>query len=195
MVEGKKRKEFAPGISDPERFEPLPSVKNPQQWKSVIHKHDAFRAGTHFDLRLLEPKTDNLHSWALRKLPKPGEKALAVLQPTHSAEYMTFKGVIPKGYGAGPVGIHSKKSVTVLKSDPKKISFKRGRELYTLVKTKGMGKKDWLLLNRTKTAAAGAGASNDIVAMLFTNLLRGTKLDTAVREMRHVGRGKRIQRG
>lgn len=180
MAEVKKRKEFAPGISDPERFEPLPSLKKPQQWKSVVHEHLALRAGKHWDLRLLQPGTDNLHSWALRKLPKPGEKALAILQPTHSASYRTFSGVIAKGYGAGRVKVHSKKSVTVLKSDPKKISFKRGLELYTLVKTKGMGKKDWLLLNRTKTAAAG-GASNDIVAMLFTKLLRGTRLDTAVR--------------
>jgi len=178
---------FAPGIYDPKRSEVIPTVTKPERWKSVIHQHKAFKAGPHFDLRLLEPGTDNLHSWALRKLPKPGEKALAVLQPTHSADYIGFKGVIPKGYGAGSVGIHSKKSVKVIKAEPGKISFERGKELFTLVKTKPKGKrdKDWLLINRTKQASAGGGggigSSGGIVALLFTNLLRGTKLSKIVK--------------
>jgi hypothetical protein len=177
-----QKKEFAPGILDPHRFEPIPIVADAQRWKSVIHLHKAFRAGPHFDLRLLEPGTDNLHSWALRKMPKPGEKALAIQQPTHSEEYRTFKGVIPKGYGAGAVDVHSKKSVKVLSSGPDKVTFEMGKELFTLVKTK-RGEKDWLLLNRTKEAqAAGTGfpgspmGANDVIAPLLASLLKGKKL-------------------
>lgn len=171
---------FAPGIPDRNRSEAIPTVTKPERWKSVIHKHRAKKAGPHFDLRLLEPGTDNLHSWALRKLPTPGQKALAVQQPTHSADYIGFKGVIQKGYGAGSVGIHSKTSVKVIKSEPGKISFTRGKELFTLVKTKGKRERDWLLLNRTKTASAGGGVGAgsggaDVVALLMAGLLKGTK--------------------
>jgi hypothetical protein len=186
-----KRKEFAPGIPDKERFEPIPTVPKTETWDSVIHKHDAFRAGRHFDLRLLEPKSDNLHSWALRRMPKPGEKVLAVHQPTHTADYIDFKGTIPKGYGAGPVNVHKRTKVKVHKASPSRITFQMGPGLYTLVHTKGKGKKDerhWLLINRTKTAqsASGVGAGpNDILALAFAKKLKGTDLQRIVEEMRN----------
>ena len=165
--------EFAPGIKDRSRFEPLPTVTAPASWTSVIHQHDAFKAGRHFDLRLQEPGTDNLHSWALRKLPGPGEKALAILQPTHSAGYAGFQGVIPKGYGAGPVRIQSKGKVRVVKSDPHKITFEMRQQLYTLVKTEGGRGEDWLLINRTKEAQA---ATARLLPEIMTKLISGQPL-------------------
>jgi hypothetical protein len=176
------KKEYAPGIPDSTRFEPIPSVTKPSKWDSVIHRHAAFKAGLHFDFRLHEPGTENLHSWALRKLPGPGEKALAIQQPTHSADYKTFEGVIPKGYGAGAVGIESNKKVEILNASPDKITFQMGKDLFTMVKTKGYKERAWLLINRTvpMPKKAGAAGADDILPLLFTNLLKGTRLSKTV---------------
>lgn len=174
-----EKNEFAPGIYDRNRFEPIPTVTTPEKWKTVTHEHLAFKAGKHFDLRLLEPGTDNLHSWALRKMPKPGEKVLAVQQPTHAAAYLTYKGVIPKGYGAGAVNIHHKGTVEILNASPSKITFQRGGELFTLVKTKGPKDLSWLLLNR---GAAAEKTAEDVLAMICSKLLQGSSLQTIRRD-------------
>jgi len=74
-----------------------------KQYKYVIHKHAAYKAGLHYDLRI-EKDNKKLDSWAVRKGPpeKPGEKRLAVKQPVHKSWWLTFKGEIPKGeYGGG----------------------------------------------------------------------------------------------
>lgn len=180
--------EFAPGISDRNRFEPLPTVAKPQVWKALVHRHDAFVAGSHLDLRLQEPGTDNLHSWALRRLPRPGEKSLAVLQPTHAAEYASFEGVIPKGYGAGAVRIDQKGKAKIVKSEPDKISFEMKGQLFTLVRT---GKEDdgkkWLLLNRTKLAmgAPMGPGPNDLLGVALAGKLKGTANQKTVKEITH----------
>ena len=173
--------EFAPGIPDKGRFEPIPVVSETEKWKSVVHRHDAFKAGRHLDLRLQEPGTDNLHSWAVRRLPKPGEKVLAVQQPTHAAHYGTFKGVIPSGYGAGSVRIQSKGEAKVHKAGPGKITFQMGPSLYTLVKTK-KDERSWLLVNHTKIASVGGtgGVVNDVMALAFARMLKGSPFQRMV---------------
>lgn len=191
--------EFAPGIFDRNRFESLPTIQKPQVWKMLVHRHDAFNAGQHLDLRLMEPGTDNLHSWALRRMPRPGEKVLAVLQPTHSADYASFEGVIPKGYGAGAVHIDQKGKAKVVKSDPAKITFQVKGQLFTLVRTgKEEDGKKWLLLNRTKLAMGGGGGCggggigpgpNDLMALAMTNKLKGTSFQRTVKEQMHARRG------
>ena len=132
-------------------------------------------------------------------MPKPGEKVLAVQQPTHSADYIGFKGVIPQGYGAGPVNIQSRKKAKVLRSSPERITFQMGPGLYTLVKTKGKGDRGWLLINRTqvpqlgKKAGAGVGAGpNDIVGMALAKKLQGTGFQKAIEEIRDAGKRPRI---
>lgn len=188
-------KEFAPGIPDRDRFLPLPTVTKPQVWKMLVHEHRAFRAGLHYDLRLEEKGTSNLHSWAMRRLPKPGEKVLAILQPTHQAEYAEFQGVIPKGYGAGVVKIDQKGKALIVKSEPGKITFQSKGQLFTLVRPKEAD-KNWLLLNRTKLAMGGGGGigagPNDIVALAMTSHLIGTSFQKAVKEIEHGGQRKPV---
>lgn len=65
--------------------------------------HEAKRAGTHYDIRLV--LGDKAYSWATRKTwPKFGEKGIAIYeQPVHTREYsLTKRIVVPPGfYGAG----------------------------------------------------------------------------------------------
>lgn len=149
----RKKKDFAPGIPDKNRTTRFPSVKKPAIWGSVIQEHDADRAGKHFDLRLADPKTGIAHSWAIRYLPKPGEKRLAIRQPDHTKEYMSFQGEIPAGYGKGKVRIHTLSDAEILESSPTKVVFNQyvGRDTheYALIKTKG---KNWIIMNRTPTS-------------------------------------------
>jgi len=146
------RKEFAPGIPANRKIHKIPKVKNPQPWTLAIQKHDADKAGTHFDLRLIPPKGNKAHSWAIpkAKLPKRGVMQLAIQQPTHTKEYATtFSGKIPKGtYGAGKVTMHTNEPVTVLSAGDNRVKFRRASgEQFTLFRTK---EKQWGI---TKTAA------------------------------------------
>lgn len=124
----------------------------------VRGKHEYIAGGfrvsnSHFDLRIGDPKTKIGHSWALRKLPGPGEKALAVQQPDHTLAYFKFTGTIPAGYGAGEVKRHSLLETEVLEASKDKIIFNRyqGRDTHEYILRRTDGNK-WLLINRTPTA-------------------------------------------
>ena len=136
------------GIPDRSRFEPIPD--KPGDWEYAVQHHVARRAGPHYDLRLGEG--DNAHSWAVRRWPKPGEKVLAIQQPTHQVSYMDFGGRIPSGYGAGTVRLADRDKVNVLRSGPDHITFHRyeGKKAdeYTMVRTHG---NSWLLINTSTT--------------------------------------------
>lgn len=182
-----EKKDFAPGILDRTRFEPLPSLAAPAVWKAQVSRHDAFKAGRHFDVRLLEPGTDNLHSWAVQRVPRPGEKVLAVLQPTHRASYYGWEGVIPSGYGAGTVRA-GKASARVLSSDQGKITFQIRGQLFTLVRTGKDQDRKWLLLNRSPTklaaGAGGAGPGTDAtIGMAMAGKIPGTSFQKTVKDL------------
>jgi bifunctional non-homologous end joining protein LigD len=121
----------------------------------VIQKHDASRL--HYDFRLEAGGT--LKSWAVPKgVPfKKGEKRLAVQVEDHPLDYAAFEGVIPEGqYGGGTVMVWDTGTYESLGSDPLKdlaagkLHFAlHGKKLngeWTLVRIKGAGDHDWLLI-------------------------------------------------
>jgi hypothetical protein len=135
-------------------------ITNPRElskselWQFNIQRHDANRAGTHYDLRLVDPSNGIAHSWAARNLPtNPGDKTLAVQQPDHTQNYASWEGTIEEGYGAGKVMLFSADRVEVTKSTPDHILFNVYKstgdtERYALIHTGGT---DWLFHNVTPT--------------------------------------------
>jgi len=140
------------GISNRSEYLQMPADKN-ALWTGNVQSHKADKAGQHFDLRLNDPKTQYAYSWAIRSLPAPGEKTLAIEQPTHTKSYMGWSGIIESGYGAGTVASLFHDKIEVLESSPGKITFNTygpGQKVsrYMLMR---MDNKEWLLYNYTAT--------------------------------------------
>ncbi len=126
----------------------------------VVHEHKASRL--HYDFRL--EIGGALKSWAIPKGPSmdPADKRLAVMVPDHTLEYIDFEGIIPEGYGAGPVVIwDSGEFVPMETDDPSqaiengKLSFElKGKKLkgfFALARMKGLPRstgKEWLLMKK-----------------------------------------------
>lgn len=155
--------EFAPGIPAAREIKALPEITTPKTWHLAVQKHDADKAGTHFDLRLVDPETGHAHSWALPKavLPAPGKSVLAVPQATHTRDYALNFGkkkpeVISEGYGKGTVSMHMLHEADVFHSKPEesgtRVRFNlyksTGPEEYAIVRTKG---DNDILVNKTLT--------------------------------------------
>jgi len=153
--------EYAPGIPDRNVRHALPAVHKPQTWQLSLQEHHADVAGHHLDLRLIDPKTNHAHSWALPKamLPEPGKSVLAVPQPTHTADYARTFGkdkeeTIEHGYGKGRVKLKALEDVDLFHSKPEesgtRVRFNRytskGPEEFAIVATRD-GQN--LLVNKT----------------------------------------------
>jgi len=98
--------EFAPGIPAEREIADIPDIQD-AAWRLATQQHNAQRAGPHYDVRLVDPATQQAHSWAVPKgrYPTVEDRMLrAIQQPTHTEEYArNFSGNIPEGYGAGDV--------------------------------------------------------------------------------------------
>jgi hypothetical protein len=157
----KTAQEFAPGIPAQKPTSRLPKItpKTLNRWTLAVQDHEAARAGRHFDLRLVDPDAGKAHSWAVpkTKLPKPGEKLLAIQTFTHTPEYALHVGdkkpkVIEKGYGKGRVRMAIKEPTDIIEANNDAVRFNvyQGKNLneYLLRRTKG---DKWLLMNTTIT--------------------------------------------
>ena len=129
----------------------------------VIQKHAA--TTLHYDFRL---EVDGvLRSWAVPKGPStdPGEKRLAVEVEDHSLAYGDFEGVIGRSsYGAGAVIVWDAGTYSMLGEGSVSAALDRGhlsfwlegsklRGGYTLHRTSGGAKPQWLLIKRRDEAA------------------------------------------
>jgi len=181
-------KQAAKGIPDRKDYGDLSNINIGQLVDWIVQKHDAERAGTHYDVRFGTPES-GLYSWAARKgLPKPGEKNLAVQQPLHSYDYKDFEGRIEEGYGKGNVKKQDSGEILLTDVSPNKINFttgsKRFPERFSLVRT-GKG-KNWLLLNTTPTKSVGVDKVHykvvdaDKVQPLIDDLSKGSSVQAKI---------------
>lgn len=110
--------------------------------KYVKQIHNAKKAGRHIDFRI--DINGSAKSWAIRHWPKyTYEKRLAVEQPDHSVQYMSFQGTIPNGeYGAGTVKIEDSGDLDLISHNKDKYKFNIGNDKYILFRTSG---DQWLI--------------------------------------------------
>lgn len=131
----------------------------------VIQKHDA--RSLHYDFRLEVDGT--LRSWAVPKGPSsdPHQKRLAVEVEDHPLEYADFEGVIGAGnYGAGTVEVWDAGTYRNLDEDHSMaqaiasghvkvwLQGEKCRGGWTLQRTRGGEKPQWLLIKRRDDKAA-----------------------------------------
>lgn len=135
----------------------------------VIQRHKA--SHLHYDFRL---EMDGvLKSWAVPKGPSlnPKDKRLAMMVEDHPYDYKDFAGVIPSGYGAGIVEIWDKGTYSDLENSDIKTAQKKlkaglragnlkirmfGKKIkgeFALVKLKGKGDNNWLLIKHNDEGA------------------------------------------
>ncbi len=124
----------------------------------VVQEHHA--RNLHYDFRL--EMEGVLKSWAIPKGPSlnPADKRLAVMVDDHALEYFNFEGIIPEGqYGSGAVVIWDSGTYRLVENDKPMQALAAGKivmELhgnilkggFTLVKMKGRGEKNWLLIKK-----------------------------------------------
>ena len=72
----------------------------------VVQKHNAKRAGLHYDFRLEDPECEgNFLSWVVPKLAEQKRCCLAIQVEDHSEDCAYFEGEYGPGYGEGPVEV------------------------------------------------------------------------------------------
>jgi DNA ligase D-like protein (predicted 3'-phosphoesterase) len=149
----------------------------------VIQKHDATRL--HYDFRL---EVDGvLKSWAVPRGPStnPAEKRLAVEVEDHSVSWGEFEGVIEDGYGAGTVIVWDRGTWRPLTDGDPGEALRKGhlsfwlegeklRGGFTLQRTRGGAKPQWLLIKRRDE---GADARRNPVSTQPESVISGRTLE------------------
>jgi len=152
----------------------------------VLHRHDA--SHLHYDLRL--EMGGVLKSWAIPKGPSmdPFQKRLAILVEDHPLGYKDFEGIISEGYGVGKVEIFDRGKLipelsngcsgeqALLEGLKKgeiifRLSGKKLKGSFVLVRMKGESKKDWLLIKRADRFAKKKKGTKHTVADIRKNKL------------------------
>lgn len=86
----------------------------------ILIKHEALRAGLHWDLRFKIPGKQDWDSYAIRKgIPTGSEKRMAIRTTIHTEEEALYLGKIPPGeYGAGELFKWDSGSCEILRYEP-----------------------------------------------------------------------------
>lgn len=133
--------------------EPKGKVGKEDLNRFVIQRHQATRL--HYDLRL--EMEGVLKSWAVPKGPSmnPKDKRLAIHTEDHPIEYLTFKGVIPKGnYGAGVMQIWDSGTYEIIESKSGKDAVRQHEQGDLKIKFHGGKIKGNFALVRTPLSKA-----------------------------------------
>lgn len=87
-----------------------------------VQRHEAQRAGLHYDLRL--ERDGVLKSWSIPKGMPTDNRHLAIATDDHNMSWLDFDGDIPEGsYGAGKVSLDNKSTFQTVSYSPKKWVF------------------------------------------------------------------------
>ena len=169
--------------------EPFGAEKEPQALppgaprRFVVQQHAA--RSLHWDLRLEIEGV--LASWAVPRGPSldPRSKRLAVRTEDHPLEYADFEGVIPPGnYGAGAMIVWDAGAYRTADGQAPAAGLERGkldlllhghklRGRFALVRTRGEGGRQWLLLRKGEPPEAGA----EIVEREPASVLSGLRVE------------------
>lgn len=132
----------------------MPHPLSGQEILFTRQRHEAKRAGLHWDYRLV--LGDKAYSWATKKeMPEPGKATILFEQPVHDRDYALSKVVeIPDGeYGAGITYLETVKKAKVSpETEDGKIVFTYGDKKFLIKKldTEKYGKSSWLFKNLSK---------------------------------------------
>lgn len=165
----------------------------------VVQMHAARRL--HWDLRLEIHGV--LRSWAVPRgfSSDPNTKRLAVQTEDHPIEYVDYEGVIPDGnYGAGGMIVWDRGTWTPL--EPIDAGFAEGKLLFelrghklrgvwTLVRTKELDGRHWLLIKKPDSAAT-PGRDGDFEPTSILSGLTVEELEEGQARVRAVALAERL---
>jgi len=87
----------------------------------ILLKHQAKKAGLHFDLRFKMPGKKDWDSYMIKKgIPTGSEKRMVVRTTIHSEDEALFTGEIKSGYGSGILSKLDSGSADILRYKPDK---------------------------------------------------------------------------
>jgi bifunctional non-homologous end joining protein LigD len=121
--------------------------------KFVLIKHDAIKAGLHYDLRFQIPGKKSFDSFAISKgIPlESGNKVIAIRTTIHTEKEAFFTGEIQKGfYGGGTLTEWDSGNVNVIKYKPNHIILdfingKKVKGIYHMIHFSKMPDKMFIL--------------------------------------------------